>query len=118
MTVTPFEVFVRLLIIAVLIMIALVGGDGTTDVEPARPLTLKNMRELGVQHPCSPPAQRPSPPGLDRLSMYSSRDRGAVFKTRVKCGKCGGRGNRIPACRSVRWARIAPRHLESGHHPG
>jgi hypothetical protein len=50
MTVTPFEVFVRLLIIAVLIMIALVGGDGTTDVEPARPLTLKNMRELGVQH--------------------------------------------------------------------
>jgi hypothetical protein len=61
------------------------------------PMTLGNMRELGVQNLiafCLNDACRHS--GTDRRVELSGRDRGAVgFKSRVKCGKCGGRGNKI-----------------------
>jgi hypothetical protein len=58
------------------------------------------MRELGVQNliaSCLNDACRHQ--AADRRVELSGRDRVRSFKSRVKCGKCGGRGNKIDYCR-------------------
>ena len=63
---------------------------------PGPPMTLGNMRELGVQHLiafCLNDACRHQ--ALIDVSSYPAETEVPWFKNRVKCGKCGGRGNKI-----------------------
>jgi hypothetical protein len=59
-------------------------------------MTLGNMREPGVQNLiafCLNDACRDT--ALIDLSSYPADTEVPWFKSRVKCGKCGGRGNKI-----------------------
>jgi hypothetical protein len=63
---------------------------------PGPPMTLGNMREPGVQNLiafCLNDACRDT--ALIDLSSYPADTEVPWFKSRVKCGKCGGRGNKI-----------------------
>ena len=59
-------------------------------------MTLGNMRKLGVQNLiafCLNDACRHQ--ALIDVSSYPAETEVPWFKSRVKCGKCGGRGNKI-----------------------
>ena len=63
---------------------------------PGMPMTLKNMREQGVQNliaSCLNDACRHQ--ALFDVSSYPAETEVPWFRTKVKCGKCGGRGNKI-----------------------
>jgi hypothetical protein len=63
---------------------------------PGPPMALGNMRELGVQRliaSCLNDARRHQ--GLVDVSGYPADTGVPWFPSRVKCAKCGGRGNKI-----------------------
>jgi hypothetical protein len=64
-------------------------------------VTLGNMRELGVQNliaSCLNDACRHT--ALIDVSGYPAETKVPSFRPRVKCGKCGGRGNKIDVGRT------------------
>jgi hypothetical protein len=63
---------------------------------PGPAMTLGNMRELGVKRliaSCLNDACRHQ--GLVDVSNYPADTEVPWFRSRVKCSKCGGRGNKI-----------------------
>jgi hypothetical protein len=63
---------------------------------PGPPMTLGNMRELGVKRliaSCLNNARRHT--ALIDVSGYPADTEVPWFRTRVKCAKCCGRGNKI-----------------------
>jgi transposase len=63
---------------------------------PGDPMTLANMRELGVQNliaSCLNDACRHT--ALIDVSNYPADTEVPWFRTRIVCAKCGGRGNKI-----------------------
>ena len=74
---------------------------------PGDPMTLGNMRELGVQRfiaSCLNDACRHQ--GLVDVSSYPADTEVPWFRSRVKCSKCGGRGNKIDV--RPNWKEQAP----------
>jgi hypothetical protein len=60
------------------------------------PMTLGNMRELGVQRPiasCLNEACRHT--ALIDVSSYSAETEVPYFRSKVVCAKCGSKGNKI-----------------------
>ena len=63
---------------------------------PGPPMTLGNMRELGVQHliaSCLNDACRHT--ALIDVSNYAAETEVPWFRSSVICAKCGGRGHKI-----------------------
>ena len=72
------------------------GSPITITNPPGPPMTLGNMRELGVQNLiafCLNDTCRHQ--ALIDVSSYPAETEVPWFKSRVKCGKSGGRGNKI-----------------------
>jgi hypothetical protein len=75
--------------------------------QPGPPMTLGNMRDLGVQRlvaSCLSDACRHS--ALIDVWRYPAETEIPYFKSRVVCAKCGGRGNKIDVRRN--WKEQPP----------
>ena len=60
------------------------------------PMTLGNMRDLGVQRLVASASTMPAGTrALIDVSSYPADTEVPWFRTRVVCAKCGGRGNKI-----------------------
>jgi hypothetical protein len=57
------------------------------------PMTLANMRQLGVNASCLNDACRHT--ALINVSIYPAETEVPAFRSRVKCAKCGSRGRHI-----------------------
>ena len=62
---------------------------------PGPPMDLANMRQQGVHHLIAYCLNDLSPSGPDRRVELSGRHASPVVPSKVKCAKCGARGNRI-----------------------
>jgi hypothetical protein len=86
----------------------------TRQKQPAEPpMTLGNMRELGVQNLvayCLNDAYRHT--ALINVSSYPAETEVPSFRPRVKCAKCGGRGNKIDV--RPNWKEQPPRESLTG----
>ena len=78
-------------------------------------MTLGNMRELGVHHLiafCLNDACRHQ--ALIDVSSYPAETEVPWFKSRVKCNKCGGRGNKIDVRPNWKEQPMLPTKLRYG----